>query len=124
MPRTKLRESRAGIEPEPRLRDLYDRADDLLAQIAAPDRRGAGRGQDRRRYREFFRERDQALFHETQFTGLDLPASREAIRRSARAALAVFAAPGRAIPGRWGRCRPPCPAASERRSRRAATSCS
>ena len=43
---------------------------------------------------EFRRRLNEAVFRDTQFTGLDLPSNREAIRRAAVAALDVYAAPG------------------------------
>ena len=82
------------IEAEPRLADLRARAADTLDQI----NRGLADQQaweaDRARYRQFLLRRNEALFHETQFTGLDLPSNRELTRKSARDALAVFAAAG------------------------------
>ena len=49
-----------------------------------------------------FRDRyNEAIFHETRFTGLDLPGNEAATRRSAVAALDVYAAPGSGDPGRW-----------------------
>ncbi|MBV8558283.1 MAG: protein kinase, partial [Planctomycetaceae bacterium] len=82
------------IEAEPRLADLRARATDTLGQI----NRGLADQQawevDRGRYRQFLQRRNEALFHETQFTGLDLPSNRELTRKSARDALGVFAAAG------------------------------
>ena len=66
----------------------------LLAQIDGRLDEDRTRRQDHARYQEFLHKRTAALLHETQFTGLDLAASREATRRSARAALAVFADSG------------------------------
>ncbi|MBV8608905.1 MAG: tetratricopeptide repeat protein, partial [Singulisphaera sp.] len=82
------------IEAEPRLADLRARATDTLGQI----NRGLADQQawevDRGRYRRFLQRRNEALFHETQFTGLDLPSNRELTRKSAQDALGVFAAAG------------------------------
>jgi serine/threonine protein kinase/tetratricopeptide (TPR) repeat protein len=44
----------------------------------------------RARYPQFCRLRDQALFHESQFTGLDLPGNLEALRQTAGRALELF----------------------------------
>ena len=81
------------IEAEPRLADLRTRATDTLEQI----QRGLANQQaweaDRGRYRQFLQRRNEALFHETRFTGLDLPDSLEATRKSAQAALEMFAEP-------------------------------
>ena len=73
------------LKNEPRLKARGDRAADLLARAD----RGGGRRRwrakaDRERLREFLRLRDEALFHETQFTGLDLPANLDLTRRSRR----------------------------------------
>jgi serine/threonine protein kinase/tetratricopeptide (TPR) repeat protein len=92
--RDNLREVQTRTEREPRLRELYDRAASLLVEI---DRRIANEkaeDRNRARFREFVRQRDHALFLETQFTGLDLPASRKAAEPPARAALAIFGSPG------------------------------
>ena len=82
------------IEAEPRLADLRARAADTLDQI----NRGLADQQaweaDRARYRQFLQRRNEALFHETRFTGLDLPGNLEATRKSAQAALEVFAEAG------------------------------
>ena len=81
------------IEAEPRLADLRGRATDTLEKI----KRGLADQQaweaDRARYRQFLQRRNEALFHETRFTGLDLPGSLEATRKSAQAALEMFAEP-------------------------------
>ena len=81
------------IEAEPRLADLRTRAADTLDQL---NRGLAGQHAweaDRARYRQFLQRRNEALFHETRFTGLDLPGSLEATRKSAQAALEMFAEP-------------------------------
>src|SRR5208337_393085 len=81
------------IEAEPRLADLRARATDTLEQI----KRGLADQQaweaDRGRYRQFLQRRNEALFQETRFTGLDLPGSLEATRKSAQTALEMFAEP-------------------------------
>jgi hypothetical protein len=83
--RLRVLRSRIEAETEPRLRGLHDRAGGLLDQI---DRRMAdelARDGDRARYQEFARKLNEALFYETQFTGLDQAASRKATEQSARA---------------------------------------
>jgi tetratricopeptide (TPR) repeat protein len=84
-----------------RLADLRGRATALLPQAdAAIDRdlaaaaRRAAEERARGQYRRFRDAKDSALYHETQFAGLDPTASRRATRASAQAALAVFAAAG------------------------------
>ena len=79
------------IKEESRLGAERARAAELLAQA---DRGSAEQGEreaERRRFEEFLRSRDEALFYETQFTGLDLPGNLEKSRSSARAALGIFA---------------------------------
>jgi eukaryotic-like serine/threonine-protein kinase len=82
-------ELRTRIQGEPDLRAPYKTADDLLAQIERRRAEDRMRGQDHARSLEFFRRRNEALFHETQFTGLGGPANRAATRKSALAALVV-----------------------------------
>ena len=79
------------IKEESRLGAERARAAELLAQA---DRGSAEQGEreaERRGFEEFLRSRDEALFYETQFTGLDLPGNLEKSRSSARAALGIFA---------------------------------
>ncbi|HEX8199742.1 MAG TPA: protein kinase, partial [Isosphaeraceae bacterium] len=89
------------IEHEASLSDLAARARDLLGQL----NRGLARASvaeavraraeaDRARYRRFQESRFAALYHETQFNGLDPTANRKATRAAARAALGAFAPPG------------------------------
>jgi serine/threonine protein kinase/predicted Zn-dependent protease len=54
----------------------------------------AGRAQTRARYHEFQKLRDEALFYESQFTGLTPSANVQATRTAARQALELFATPG------------------------------
>ena len=76
-----------------------------------------------RRYAEFLRMRNEALIHDTRYTGLDLPGNQEATRREALAALALFADPARAIPGHSRASRRVCPRSGPR-SLKSVTSCS
>ena len=80
-----------GLEREPRLAALHDRAAGLLRQVAQGIEAEARQARDRQRYRLFLERRNEAFFHETWFTGLDLPANVQATRTAARAALGIFA---------------------------------
>jgi len=90
---TRLQGTLAGEKSE-KLKPLSNDVALLLEQI--DQRLAADRARDanRARYEEFRSRSDQARFHNTQFTGLDLPANQEATRLAALAALSVFAAPG------------------------------
>ncbi len=92
--REKLRDVQNETRKEPRLHALYDLAGSLLAQIERRLADDDAQKRDRARFETFLRLRDDALFYETQFTGLDLTASRKAAERAARAALAIFGGPG------------------------------
>ncbi|MBV8432072.1 MAG: protein kinase [Solirubrobacterales bacterium] len=82
------------IRNEPSLADLRAQAGDLLTQAERGRAEQDANDEDRRRYQQFLQLRKEALFHATQFTGFGLPGNEEATRRSARAALDIFAAPG------------------------------
>jgi eukaryotic-like serine/threonine-protein kinase len=100
----------AEIRDETDLGDLRTMATAMLEQAKAGRAIEAARSRDHERFRTFLGHRREALIHETwelavsrmlsdpgtatHFTGLDLPANPEAIRKSTRAALAVFARPG------------------------------
>ena len=73
--------------PAPRAADTLDQLNRGLAGQQAWEA-------DRARYRQFLQRRNEALFHETRFTGLDLPGNLDASRKSAQAALEVFAEAG------------------------------
>jgi serine/threonine protein kinase/lipoprotein NlpI len=90
-----LTNRRTEIRNEDLLADLRARADTLIAQANQGLAEQEEEDQDHQRYEQFLQHRKQALFYETQFTGLDLPGSEEATRQSAHAALGLFAAPGR-----------------------------
>jgi serine/threonine protein kinase/lipoprotein NlpI len=81
-------------EAEPRLALLHARAAETLEQIKRGRADQEARARDRDRYRQFRQRWNEALFHEMRFTGLDLPGNREATRKSAQAALELFAEPG------------------------------
>ncbi len=84
---------------EPQLVALHRQSEVLLKQAEqghadqkARDADQKARDADQERCREFVRLRDEALIHDTQFTGLDTLNNQEETRRTARAALAIFAA--------------------------------
>jgi tetratricopeptide (TPR) repeat protein len=106
---------RDSIKGEARLSDLLARAEGLLQQAERAIAAEAARAADRDRYDQFCRYRDEAFFHDTQFTGLDLPGNQAAARRAARSALAVFATADGDNPGTLG----PRPAALSAREREA-----
>ena len=89
------------IKGEPqRLADLRGRvlallpqADAAIARAKADAARRADSERVRERYRRFQQEKDSALYHATQFAGLDPSSSRDSTLASAKAALAVFGAP-------------------------------
>ena len=75
---------------EPQLDDLRARSAVLLEQARHGLADQETREKDRARYVRFCQLRDEALFRDTDFTGLDLPGDLEATRRTARDALSVF----------------------------------
>jgi tetratricopeptide (TPR) repeat protein/tRNA A-37 threonylcarbamoyl transferase component Bud32 len=82
------------LKDEPRLDEIRKRAQRMLdlseqKRLDADEQRRA-----QERLRDFIEHRNEAFFHETRFTGLDLPSDVQATRAAARAALAVFAQPG------------------------------
>jgi tetratricopeptide (TPR) repeat protein len=84
---------------EPQLDDLRARSAVLLEQARHGLTDQETRAKDRARYVLFCQLRDEALFRDTDFTGLDLPGDLEATRRTARDALDVFA--DRGSGGSW-----------------------
>ncbi|MFI5455364.1 MAG: tetratricopeptide repeat protein [Isosphaerales bacterium] len=84
----------AMTRPEPELADLTSRA--LRLQSETEQRLVAQEaGQTARdNYRQFQKLRDDALFHGTLFTGLDLATNLEATRAAARGALALYGMDG------------------------------
>jgi tRNA A-37 threonylcarbamoyl transferase component Bud32 len=77
----------AVLKSEPRLENLRNRASGLLTQ--AEDQRRA-----ESHFHLFLQRRIEAIFHETRFTGLDLPANFVATRAATREALGLFADTG------------------------------
>ena len=92
---------RERIQKEPRLRGLRARLDNALSlvdgklnELAARESRLAGERGRRDRLQEFRELVEQSRFHEIQLNGLDLASNQDLTRRTARAALALYAAPG------------------------------
>ena len=88
------------------LTGLYDRTNQKLVEIDSALEADRGRQAEERaredvqiRYRSFLDHRKEALFRDTQFTGLMQPANLELTRHAAEAALGVFARAGGA--GDW-----------------------
>jgi eukaryotic-like serine/threonine-protein kinase len=83
-----------SAETDPRLADLHLRAVHLLgkAQRASDERQAQESARDR--LREFLRRRDDALFQDTQLTGLDASENVAVVRKSTQVALELFAADG------------------------------
>jgi eukaryotic-like serine/threonine-protein kinase len=94
------------------LRELSNQAGLLLEGIERQLAEQNAAKADRARYVEFRRARNEALFHDTGFTGLNQPADQAATRRAALAALSVFADPS-AAPSWSLRALPASLAASE-----------
>ncbi len=88
---TMLREK---IRGERDLGELARRTEGLLALAKQGRAAAEKRGRDRDRLATFRQLRKDALLHETHFVGLGLPYDSEAVKSSARAALATFAPPG------------------------------
>ena len=84
----------ANLKREPELRDEYNRAVDWIDKVNDRRANQQAKEADRDRYRRFIRLHDDALFEDTQLTGLDSADNLKVIRRSARAALELFAADG------------------------------
>ena len=78
-------QGRIGGERDPNLRGLNALAGSLLEQIKVREDARHLHAADRARYVDFLRLRNEALFHDTQFTGLDLPSNVDATRSKARA---------------------------------------
>ncbi len=82
------------ISRETGLGDLGNRVDEMLAEAKRGRAVEEARNEDRERFAKFRANRKEALVHEAHFTGLDIAGDPEAIRRSTRAALDVFARSG------------------------------
>jgi serine/threonine protein kinase/Tfp pilus assembly protein PilF len=90
-----LRGKLAG-ETSRTLKQLDADARSLLEQIEERRAQDRSRAADRARFEQFLRAWNVALFHNTQFTGLDVPANQNAGRQAALDALAVMAPPSAA----------------------------
>jgi tetratricopeptide (TPR) repeat protein len=89
------------IEDDPRIKDLkvvlVAKREDVKGRLVALRSQQAERERlhgERERFRRFQELLSEALFHDTQFTGLDLPTNQGATRRAGSAALSLYAAPG------------------------------
>jgi serine/threonine protein kinase/Tfp pilus assembly protein PilF len=79
------------VDPEPSLAELRAEAQQGRDEAQRLLDKEAGRALAQTRYAEFRKKRDEALFHESQFTGLAPAANVRATRRAARQALDLFA---------------------------------
>ena len=87
---------------DPRLADLHDRVMDLFEKAKRTWDQKQARDEDQELLREFRRRRDDALFQDTQLTGLDPTENVAVVRKSTLAALELFAADDRGpISGPW-----------------------
>jgi serine/threonine protein kinase/Tfp pilus assembly protein PilF len=75
---------------EPQLSELEQQAEILLARARRGRADQEATETDRKKYEEFLRLRDEALIHDTRFTGLGRLGDVQQTRRAAREALAVF----------------------------------
>jgi tetratricopeptide (TPR) repeat protein len=89
-----LKTMKEKIESEAKLADLNLAVDGLLEEVKKRQAEQLSRVSDRARYVDFQRLRNEANFHDTRFSGLDLPSNRDATATKARAALGLFAASG------------------------------
>jgi eukaryotic-like serine/threonine-protein kinase len=80
------------IKAEAKLKDLKVTVQELLDEVKGRQAAQLLRESDRERYAKFLGMRNEALFHDTQFTDLDLPSNQEATRRAAQDALDLYAA--------------------------------
>ena len=111
--RLALVQAEAKLSTEPALADLRERASGLLG-IA--EQRLAEHAKVHRIYDTFLKRRDDALYHATLFTGVDLPANLQAAQTSAAEALALY---GVSPEGEGGPTLPPQLNATEQQTVRA-----
>jgi eukaryotic-like serine/threonine-protein kinase len=84
---------RSTIDAQPTKQDELDaRALKLIDEIKEQKAEQREQFKNRERLDDFFRSRQSAFTHDTEFTGLEPSSNREATRSAARAALDVFAA--------------------------------
>jgi tetratricopeptide (TPR) repeat protein len=89
--RVHLASARRMISSDPGLVDLAGPIDRLLADNNRQLQYLAARQAAKKKYKEFVELRNQAFFHGTLFTGVDLPASMRASQKAAGTALRLFA---------------------------------
>jgi serine/threonine protein kinase/lipoprotein NlpI len=85
-----LSSARQLLGAEPVLADLAAPVEHLLGETDRRLRKDRARKDTERKYRKFMELRDQALFQETLFTGVDLPANLRKIRGTAQEALGLL----------------------------------
>jgi tetratricopeptide (TPR) repeat protein/tRNA A-37 threonylcarbamoyl transferase component Bud32 len=79
---------------DPRLANLRVRAKQQFALAESGFQAEKEQKEALRHYGRFLQRRGEAYFHETQFTGLDLPTNLQATRAATREALGHYAVPG------------------------------
>ncbi|MFO0878190.1 MAG: protein kinase [Gemmataceae bacterium] len=80
------------LEPEPRLEDVRAQAAQLRAVANARLAEAEQAADARARYNRFLALRDEAIFRDAGFTGLDTTPNRAALRQAATTALSLFPA--------------------------------
>jgi tetratricopeptide (TPR) repeat protein len=85
-----LASARALLGSEPSLADLRGQVEGWHARVAGRLQEQAAARRARDKQADFFRLRDEAVFHGTLFTGLDVPANLRRSAAAARQALALF----------------------------------
>jgi serine/threonine protein kinase/Tfp pilus assembly protein PilF len=88
--REELTQAGAVVRSQEKLAEFQPVIEALLVETDRRQDELATKVQARERFPAFQKGRNQALFYESQFTGLDLPANREGTREAARQALALF----------------------------------
>jgi serine/threonine protein kinase/tetratricopeptide (TPR) repeat protein len=88
-------------EADPRLADLHNRAVELLEKARHGRDQQLSVEEARDRLRAFVRLHDDALFQDTQLTGLDPSENVPGVREAARAALALYGAVDHRHSERW-----------------------
>ena len=109
------------IKNEAKLVDLNTTFQGLLDEVKKRQAEQLSLESERQRYNKFLALRNDAQFHDTQFTGLDLPSNQEATRGAAMEALGIYAIPGSGDSWRWDRCHRSCPRESDPTSPTAVT---
>jgi tetratricopeptide (TPR) repeat protein len=92
--RLRAGEALALLGDRPELADLTQQAERLSLDCRQRLAKRAARQDAQQRYRRFLEQRDEALFHATLFTGLDLKTNLAHTRAAARAALRQFGVNG------------------------------